>query len=250
MSGTARNELFDGTDLVEDTAFSEYEIVRNRTLYGLTIDDFSKFYSGDNRGRAAGEYYKSYNARIRKLTQRGNTVTPHLDKRWHLPAYLPEISSHRVQEDQTNINRALIWGITMGYLQNINEYGNMTWLFNDDAGSRLIQEGENLSDKFVHSLHQALLHNPIIVDKVLKRTAEQISLDRASYRDNIMEHTFYRKSQDIHYYAANQKDAINVVDLILRYSDGNPSDLTLVNKGNELLKLLLSLIHISEPTRP
>lgn len=242
LSGDARNDLFDDTDLVEHEAFSPYEITRNRTVYGLSIDSFDKFYSGDNSGGVPGEYYKAYNSRIRKLTQRGNTVTPHLDKRWHLPAYLPEIHSHRVQEDEDKINRALIWGVTLGYLQNINEFGRLTWLFNDDAGSRLIKEGDQLADKYIHSLHNALLYNPIVVDKVLKRTQEQFDADRADYRASITKHAFHSRAKEIDYFGATEEDAINIVDLILRYPEGNPGDPDLVKTSNDLLKNLLDEI--------
>ena len=134
LSGEMKNQLFEGSDLVEDNAFSAYEIIRNRTIYGLTIDNFNKFYSGDET-MAPGEYYKAYNARIRKLTEQGNTVTPHLDKRWHLQAYLPELNRERVQEDMSKVDRALVWGTMLGYLENINDYGTLTWLFDDSAGS-------------------------------------------------------------------------------------------------------------------
>lgn len=242
LSGTAKNELFDGTDLVEDEAFSPYEITRNRTIYGLSIEHFNKFYSGDNRGGQPGEYYKAYNSRIRKLTQKGNTVTPHLDKRWHLPAYLPEINNELVLENQANIDRALIWGVLMGYLLNINEYGRLTWLFNDDTGSRLIHEADKPAGKFIHSLGKALLHNPIIVDKVLQRTAEQQQNDLNQHQDRMEQHLFFKKAQAIRYFAANNQEAINIVDIILRYPSGNPSDVSLVKKGEQLLRLLLQEI--------
>lgn len=241
LSGTAKNELFGGGDLVENSAFSVFEITRSRTIYGMTIDSFSKFYCGDNMGGQAGEYFKAYNARIKKLTQQGNTVTPHLDKRWHLPAYLPEISAQRVQEDRTNINRALIWGIVMGYLQNINDYGRLTWLFNDDAGSRLIQEGEMPAGQYIHNLHRALFHNPIIVDKVLKRTAEQWQRDAVEKRDNITDHTFYNRAQQINYFGVPQKP-INALDLMLRYPEGSPGDSELVKESNTLVRMLLQEI--------
>jgi len=242
LGENAKNDLFDGTDLTVDEAFNAYEITRNRTIYGLTIEDFPKFYSGDSLGALPGEYYKAYNSRIRKLTQRGNTVTPHLDKRWHLQAYLPEINNQRVQEDNANINRALVWGVWLGYLQNINEYGRLTWLFNNEAGSRLIHEGEHAADQYIHSLHQALLHNPIIVDKVLQRTREQFDLDAADYRDDIEKHAAYQRATQIHYYAAKGLPSINIVDLILRYPSGNPGNPDLIEKGNALLKVLYTEI--------
>lgn len=242
MAGTDKKDLFGDSDLIEDGAFSTYEIIRSRTIFGLTIDHFTKFYCGDNMGAESGEYYKAYNNRIRKLTQQGNTVTPHLDKRWHLQAYLPEISQLRIDEDRTNINRSLIWGILYGYLQNINEYGRLTWLFNDDAGSRLIQAGSQPADQYMHSLYQALYHNPIIVDKVLKRSDEQSARDMSDYRDDISKHAFYNRAQALTYFPAGASRTINMVDAILRFPDGNPSDQSLITDGNALLKMLLDEI--------
>ncbi len=239
LSGDMQNELFDGTDLVDDPAFSRYQIIRNRTVFGMTINDFRKFYCGDNKGIPPGEYYKAYNNRIRKLTKEGNTVTPHLDKRWHLQAYLPEIHSERVQEDRSKVDRALLWGIVMGYLENIDEWGQLTWLFDDSAGSRIINEGNKPADRFVHTLHKALLHNPIIVDKIMERVTEQFSLDASDYRDQIQEHTFYKKAQEVHYFEAKPHKTINIVDLLLRYPEGDPSNFDLITKSNDLLKLLL-----------
>ncbi len=238
LSGDMRNELFDGTDLVEHEAFSPYEITRNRTLYGLTIDDFSKFYCGDNQGRSPGEYYKAYNNRIRQLTQQGNTVTPHLDKRWHLQAYLPEIHSNKVTEDRSKVDRALLWGVIMGYLENIDEYGRLTWLFDDNAGSRIIYEGDKPADRHIHSLHRAMLHNPIIVDKILERVKEQFAADASEFRDTITSHTFYKKALDIHYYEAKPSMKTNIIDLVLRYPEGDPSNFDLIKQSDSLLKLL------------
>lgn len=243
MAATDKKDLFGDSDLVEHSAFARYEVVRSRTIYGLNIDHFGKFYCGDNLGTNAGEYYKAYNSRIRKLTQQGNTVTPHLDKRWHLQAYLPEISQTRIDEDRTRINSSLIWGVLYGYLQNINEYGRLTWLFNDDTGSRLIQAGSQPADRYLHSLFQALYHNPIIVDKVLKRSDEQAARDMTDHLDNITQHSFYTKSQAITYFPAGSNRTINIVDAILRLPDGNPSDQSLIEQANKLLKQLFDEIH-------
>ncbi len=241
LTGEMQKSLFEGTDLVEDDAFSPYSIIRNRTLYGLTINQLSKFSHGDDRGtQPPGEYYKAYYSRVNKLT-RGKSVTPHLDKRWHLPAYLPELSSKRVTEDKAKIDRALIWGVILEYLIDVDQYGQKTWQFDDDAGSRLIHEGSKPADHYIHSLHAALLHNPIIVDKVLLRTNEQFERDRKEKRDKIEEHNFYSKAQNVHYYASESgSETINIVDLILQYSLGDPGDASLMEKGNELLKVLLN----------
>ncbi|HRI26837.1 MAG TPA: tubulin-like doman-containing protein [Chitinophagales bacterium] len=243
FSGVARQEIFQESDMVIDEAFSAYEIIRNRTIFGLTIQQLPKFSGGDDKGRQPGEYYKAYTSRIIKLTVQGNTVTPHLDKRWHLPAYLPPIDPEQVPIEEKRINRALIWGLIMGYLQNLNEWGKITWLFSDDTGSRLITINEKTIDRYVHTLRTALLHNPIIVDKILQRAAEQQQRDSTDYLDVMDKHAFYKKAQNIYYAAASSETGINILDLILRYPDGSPGNVDLVNRGEELLKLLLQEIY-------
>jgi len=243
LSDGAKADVFVGTDLVNDEAFSPYEIIRNRTVYGLIIEQFPKFYYGDDKGAQPGEYDKAYKSRINRLTQQGNTVTPHLDKRWHLLAYLSPIGQSQIVEDENKINLTLIRGLAMGYLQNINQYGKITWLFSDIGGNRMINIGETPTDRYVHSLRNALLHNPIIVDKTLSRSKEQMQSDRTEFLDKIEQHTFYKKSRNIYYAAASSEKAINILDLILRYPDGNPGDANLNFQGEKLLKILLDEIN-------
>jgi hypothetical protein len=134
----------------------------------------------------------------------------------------------------------LLWGVyCMGYLQNINDYGRLTWLFNDECGQppHTIGRRDLPTNTYALACTKPCYHNPIIVDKVLKRTTEQWARDAAEKRDVIAEHLFYKQAQNIHYFPVPSKN-INIFDLLLRYPDGNPGDPDLVSNSQNLMKML------------
>jgi hypothetical protein len=92
------------------------------------------------------------------------------------------------------------------------------------------------------------------VDKVLKRSDEQAARDMSDYRDDITKHAFYNRAQALTYFPAGASRTINMVDAILRFPDGNPSDQSLIVDGNALLKMLLDeimdLLHQSNGQLP
>ena len=72
-------------------AFSPYQIIRYRGTYGLKVDNFPKFSSDPND---SGIYYSAYRSRIKDYQAEPlKHITPHLDNRCHLPAFLPDINS-------------------------------------------------------------------------------------------------------------------------------------------------------------
>ena len=89
-----KDELFGkGTGLIEDTAFSKYELIRYKNRCGLFAEDLTAF-RDDNSGNP-GSYFAAYKSLIRKMETKDGIVTPHLDKRWHLPAYMPDLNQEQ-----------------------------------------------------------------------------------------------------------------------------------------------------------
>jgi exonuclease VII small subunit len=240
LSNQQRNELF-GTGLIGDASFLPYEIIRYKSNYNMKVNDFSKFSSGDpGRGVEPGEYFIAYANRINQLTTRGNTVTPHLDKRWHVPAFLPDLNPQKAKEDETKVDRALIVGIMMGYLKNDENYGAPTWVFFEGSNSRLVRIGDKLADKYTHSLHKALMHNPVIVDKVMQLYLKRREEDKGDFQDKIAQHQFHKQALHVYYYPI--KKEINILDLLLRYADDARGDEKLPQKEEVLLNALLEEI--------
>ncbi|MGB0840431.1 MAG: hypothetical protein ACPGXL_09835 [Chitinophagales bacterium] len=76
------------------------------------------------------------------------------------------------------------------------------------------------------------------MDKVLERVNEQFTFDRTEYRDKVEEHTFYKRASNLHYYEAPEQKT-NILDMILRYPEGDPSNFDLIKESDSLLKLAL-----------
>jgi hypothetical protein len=241
LSSDQRNDWF-GSELIVDSAFSEYEIIRYKSNFNLKINDFPKFSYGDqNKNISPGNYFVAYTNRIKQLTGKRNTVTPHLDKRWHLQAFLPDLNPRKAQEEESMIDRALIIGIIMGYLRNVDNYGDKTWELFEEKNARLIKIGDRLVDKYTYSLHRALFHNPIVVDKIMNMFAKEKEYDRDELKDKIAEHKFYKGATGIKYQPA--KGPLCILDLIFKYSEDKPTDETLPQKEFELLDVLLDEIY-------
>jgi hypothetical protein len=233
-----RDEIF-GASLIEEDAFSRYDILRYRAHYGLRVEDFPKFSSADpGGGHPAGAYFRAYTSRIRRLTTEGNTVTPHLDKRWHLQAYLPDLNPRQVEEDEQKVDRAWLYGLIHGYLQVVEDDRRRVWEFFREGGSALVvSDGEPTAGR-LYSLHEALRHNPSIVDQTLRRAEEEQAHDYDRHADRIQDHHFYRGLLASE--ALKTGTPQNLLDLVLRFPEGAPADPQLNEKRQQLLDFFLN----------
>ena len=239
--GQQKDWLISG--IVEDSAFSPYELIRYRANYGLTAEDFPKFSVGSNDLTASGVYFRAYQSRVRKLTGQSNvsSVTPHLDKRWHLPAYLPDINQSQVLEDQARVDQAFLRGLAHGYFKAVHEDGTYIWTFHSHSGPQLVRVHGNPVGAEVYRLHQALLYNPAIVDQTLEQSDRDRTDDRDRYpikkATTLSHHGFYNGVNDVP--GAPGKDARNILDVVLGYALDTPDDAELPRMGLNLLSGLL-----------
>lgn len=224
-----RQTLFAGHDNVSD-AFSRHRILRYTSIYGLKAEDLDKFSAGDeSTGKAAGVYYKAYKKRILQLQEHGNTVTPHLDKRWHLPAYMPDLNSNLWLVERNKIQRSLILGRVYGYVRMANEDGKPYWFYYGSEGSQSIKRDGKRVDGKTYLLHQALSHNPALVDKILQRARDQAEKDRQAFPEDLSHHQLWKMSLES-----------NILESIFSYSLDNPADGSLREKAsNELLPAVI-----------
>lgn len=230
VSESFKKEVFSGNDCVESTAFSKYEIVRCKTLYGLTVDDFPKFDCGDeNNQQPMGNYYRDYQARIKTL-QTKNSITPHLDTRWHLPIFLEELSIRKTQTDRKNVSNALLLGLMYHFLELTTSDGEKIWQYRTlDNKVKVIFLGEKKVGQRTHQLHKALLQDPYIVSGIIEDSKEILDDEKVEYLENIEKYSFYKNCIE---FRIGQR---NMLDFLLSYSLGDPSDSSLKEKANELL---------------
>lgn len=221
----------DTESLIIDEAFSEYEIICYKLQYSMVVSDFPKFSSG-NEMQEVGAYFRSYKERIRQLTSIGNTITPHLDKRWHVSAYLPDLNPEEVKKNIERINRAFLLGLIYNRLKCVFEDGRDIWEFaSEHGGNRLVLVNGRRVLGEPYLLHDALLHNPTIVDQIIDLTIKKTEQNRKKHPggSNIKNHEFYKGcSQEI-------EKSSNIVDVLLNYPNGDPANDELPEKSYDLL---------------
>jgi hypothetical protein len=237
-----RLELF-GEKAIADKAFSRYELICYRAHYGLSVQDFDKFSSGnwaDTYVRPAGEYYSSYKRRIDRLNRNEPMVTPHLDRRWHVPANMPDLNPKQAELDNRRSDRALILGLIYQWLIIVNTHGKYLYQYNDIASTRLIyRNGKEIGGE-IYSLHRGLLHNPIICEEILERAQEELKQNKKKHSDNLIAHPFIQNSSSLT--LATKPEITNILDALLYYEMEDTSRLDLHGKANDLRGLLLEEI--------
>lgn len=238
LQGGRRDALF-GSQLIADEAFAPFQVVRYRAHYGLKVEDFPKFSSGDpDRGIAAGQYYRAYADRVRRLETEGNTVTPHLDRRWHLQAFMPDINPRQVEAEEQKIDRAWLYGLIYGSLRVVTFDGRPVWEFvRGGSSSLVVTNGAQVPGRLAQ-LHQALRHNPSVVEYTVERGEDARDADLNQHSTAVEQHRFYKGCVS----SPALNDGANILDLVCRYAEGSPPGPALDKDQDELLKQLLDEI--------
>lgn len=242
LSVDQRYDLF-SEKAIQDVAFSRYELICYRAHYGLSVQDFDKFSSGDwtdTYVRPAGEYYASYRRRIDRLNRNEPMVTPHLDKRWHIPANMPDLNPKQAELDNKRSDRALILGLIYQWLVIVNTHGTHLYQYNDIASTRLIyRNGKEIGGE-IFSLHQGLLHNPIMCGEIIDRAKEALAQDKKKYSGDIQSHQFIQRASNL--MLVTKPEITNILDALFLYELEDTSRPDLQVRANQLRLLLLEEI--------
>lgn len=188
------NELFGGQDVdtnptnaatrLASEFFTPYEIVRANAVTLLSIDrNFRDLYIHNESNLSderIGEYYDAYCNVIKKMKQPGSkTYSPHLDKHWHLPAYMPNIGTTMTYE-LTRFFKALIYGLLLDRVRTVSDGGTYYWKYagntirwiTDEDGKRVVV-GNSRGGALNSLLENGLACNPDIVDEILQACATE-----------------------------------------------------------------------------
>ncbi|WP_416826558.1 tubulin-like doman-containing protein [Ectobacillus polymachus] len=236
-----RQDVFCEKETV-DTAFSPFEIVCYRAHYGLSLQDFPKLSSGHTSNvllDGKGDYFQAYYRRINKLILKKTNVTPHLDKYWHLPAFMPDLNATQTKLDYEKCNRAFLYAYIYRWIDLVKVDDRYVYQYNGLGRTQLIQSmGKNVSGEG-YKLHRALLHNPFIYENIISRF-EQQKEKAMQLGGHLYTHEFIMGAQDIKWI---KKEKIhNILDVVTMYTSEAKRDVLLEETSDELLRLLVDEI--------
>jgi hypothetical protein len=104
-----------------DPEISIQEILFYNAIYGIRASDLSK-YSPERFGtdkRPAGGYFTAYYglvSHIRPTVEKTRVITPHIDRRWHTVAALPDLDDGYQAQQFYEIHRAFVGGVALGII--------------------------------------------------------------------------------------------------------------------------------------
>ncbi|MHC0035595.1 tubulin-like doman-containing protein [Pseudoneobacillus sp. C159] len=241
LSETMKQELFKSKE-VADPAFSKYEVICYRAHYGLLVENFSKFSDGEtseNHQRSPGVYYEAYRKRIDKLNRGEATVTPHLDKRWHVPAFMPDLNKSQAKLENKKADQAFLIGIIYEWLQLVSDEGRKNYHYYGVQGDRLVMKSGMAISEEIYSLHQAMPHNPVIYEEILDRFIDQREKDRKNEPD-IMKHRFINGCQVVQKISKDKMN--NILDVVFLYEEEDLGNADLLEDGDKVRLCLLDEI--------
>ncbi len=212
------DEITSATEFVDDHSFSRYEIVRSSMIFCQSLSQYKKFMPGATKG-AGGEYYESYQSRLTKIFDpKITTVSPHLDKRWHLRTYLPPIFDMDKEKGIHDIIDATIKGFMLGDLKLRTTDGEMKWHYKLDV----LQDCDlnPIDETDVTSLVYALMENPFIVEEILEAYEGEKETQKKKYLEEIKSYSLLKGLKKIGYSIASEKGKkeFGILDLCIHFS--------------------------------
>ena len=182
-----------GAYRVESNFFPKNEIIREDSTFLLTVPKNYPKFAASALGKkystvTLGEYYKAYNSRIKDVTN-NESVSPHLDKRWHFPGYFPNIGETREVVDE-KIYRAFFWGLINQDIYPRIESGDKQWVFlrSSSNTTRVIQDENQKVVKLTipNLIDKGLYANPGIVDSILERAMVLLEEEKQAFEEKFV----------------------------------------------------------------
>lgn len=193
VSDEEKEALFGGTNLEPHLAaglepnpfYSQYELVRANSVNLLEVEkNFKGFsYKESNvlQDGHVGSYLKSYLEVDKRIRDGESDFSRHLDKRWQLPAYMPNLGTD-MKDVLKDIFGALYYGLLFKKFGTQELDGEVYWYFfgedpnyiADFNGWKIPLEGtENLEAGLNELFERGLIDNPSIVDYVMRCANEE-----------------------------------------------------------------------------
>lgn len=178
-----------------DENVSPYELMIYKAVYNLSAGDLKRFRAPEGSDRQGGTYYAAY---IDTITQLGPNVnknpvlTPHLDIKWHLPKFMPDLDDRNQKILEDNIYTALAWGMLTGKIDQtvrrseMNEKGHIIYRPKSKRGQEFVISNGTPCDE-LYEVVDALAINPPQVQALLadrKKTIAREKIDSPAFMEN------------------------------------------------------------------
>lgn len=173
------NETNAATRIISEQ-FSPSEILRVNAVTLLTVEEHFKKFMYQPRtellSEETGSYYEAYKDVVAKMGKKGSrTYSPHLDKHWHLPAYMPNIGQS-LSDEVSHLFKALYSGLLFGNFFAVSSGGDYYWKYRGgdalgfikDANGGMVSLGKSQQYAIDRLYKDGLCNNPGIVDEVLR----------------------------------------------------------------------------------
>lgn len=171
----------------EDDDVDRNMIMFYQSYYGLRANSLSKFAppkNSETHTRNGGEYFNAYRDLIKGIhpnSRLSQEITPHIDKRWHLAAKMPDLDEGNQIIEEYGISAAFYWALVLGLLdfktessgQKFYELKNIRLGLEDGA---LLIDGKHSSSKF-HEVLEALALQPKLVEAIRNETRKETARD-------------------------------------------------------------------------
>jgi arsenate reductase-like glutaredoxin family protein len=216
------DSLRDGNDFIVDSAFDKRELIRSVILMGQQLKNFTSFMSEND-----GKYYSAYKKRINDVNAKDiSSISPHLDKRWHMPKYLPEIEPSQTEKILNGLAKKMVYGIMSQKIKLLKARGLYVWTYNNLP---LIDFSGNLiSSTTIDDLWDGLQENMYIIDEIKKNHKKELKSNLDLYGDDIKSYTFVSDAKKVNYLQSGAfKNDQNILELILNYAITSASDMEL-----------------------
>lgn len=185
LSNQERSELFGLTDITNNALnaasqevsplFSKYEIIRADSINQLELaKNFRGFVATQTNDLSQGNkgvYYKAYKDVIDRIIAGSNAYSPHLDKHWHLPSYMPNIGA-TMDGTLSDIFRAMCYGLLFERLIVNKDYwyaiSTPSNFVSDLDGKMIGVKGKTVAVAINRLFELGLANNPKLVTNILE----------------------------------------------------------------------------------
>lgn len=173
-------------DFVADDSYDPTKLVCYSTLYDLFICDCSAYVNGTSPEKSYSERLKTYANKENYVSNNDdgsyiNVVHPHLDKRWHEHAYIPELMYYDEEAMCNKINLAFMLSVMLDrciYSTDKIQHLSCWWYKYATKNSMgpIFVDGKELTAKSYLGLYKAFDRNRVIVNDIITY-ADKLRID-------------------------------------------------------------------------